>query len=84
MKSFDDKASEHNSAIPELFGLLMTSSRAQGDTAGEQEAAAWVMLESLCLGVILFYGREPRKGAYFIEAMAERIATGERTTRSGK
>jgi len=48
--------------------------------ATDNEAEQWVILESLCLGIGMLHGRNNRDTAVFIETMAERIATGERTS----
>lgn len=42
------------------------------------EAEQWVILESLCVGLGLLHGRTPRQTAEFIDALAERIASGAR------
>lgn len=47
--------------------------------AAPGEAAQWVVLESLCLGIGMMHGRDGRQCAEFIDTMAQRIATGERT-----
>lgn len=60
----------HNAAVgPALFTIV---------EAAPTEAGQWVILESLCLGIGLLHKRTPRQTAEFIEAMAERIATGQR------
>ena len=46
---------------------------------GKNEAGQWVILESLCLGIGKLHGRTARETAVYIEAIAERLATGERT-----
>jgi hypothetical protein len=61
----------HNAAMLPLLQLV--TSHADG------EAAQWVILESLCLGIGKLHHRTPRQTAEFIEAMAERLTTGART-----
>ena len=61
----------HNAAIYPLLKLLTEHAATEPDQ--------WVILETLCLGVGKLHGRTPRQTAEFIEAMAERIATGART-----
>lgn len=61
---------QHNSAIFPLLKML-TSYAAT-------EPNQWVILESLCLAIGKLHGRTGRQTAEFIEAMAERIATGAR------
>jgi hypothetical protein len=63
-------ALEHNQAIRPLLKMLLES--------GEDEADQWVLIESLCVGIGLINGRTPRQTAEFIEAVAERIASGVR------
>lgn len=62
--------SGHNAAIKPALGTIVE--------AAPTEAEQWVILESLCLGIGLLHKRTPRQTAEFIEAMAERIATGAR------
>lgn len=65
-----EATSAHNQAIYPLLKLLTR--------AAQTEAQQWVILESLCLAVGKLHSRSPRQTAEFIEAMAERLATGER------
>lgn len=62
----------HNAVLRPALKLII---EAAGDEAGQ-----WVILESLCLGIGMLHGRNNRDTAVFIETMAERIATGERTS----
>lgn len=62
---------QHNAAIYPLLKLLTEHAAT--------ELEQWVILETLCLGIGKLHGRTPRQTAEFIEAMAERIATGART-----
>lgn len=66
-----DATSAHNQAIYPLLKLIAE--------AAQTEAQQWVILESLCLAIGKLHSRTPRQNAEFIEAMAERLATGERT-----
>ena len=61
----------HNDALMPLLRLIISHGRSEPDQ--------WVILESLCLGIGKLHGRTPRQTAEFIEAMAERLTTGERT-----
>lgn len=61
----------HNQALFPLIKALCS----YADTEPDQ----WVIMESLCLGIGKLHGRTPRQTAEFIEAMAERLATGART-----
>lgn len=61
----------HNAAILPLMRLIVDHA--------ETEADQWVLLETLCLGIGRLHGRTPRATAVFIETMAERLATGDRT-----
>lgn len=65
-----DEANRHNKALLPMLKLITG--------AGDTEAAQWVVLESLCLGIGKLHGRTPRQTAEFIETMAERLTTGER------
>lgn len=60
----------HNQALLPILRIITENA--------EKESQQWVILESLCLGVGKLHGRTPRQTAAFIDAMAERIATGER------
>ena len=62
---------EHNTLVPRLLRELVL-----GTTT---EVERWIILESLCLGVGLLHERSGRQTGEFIETMATRIATGERT-----
>ncbi|MFN3473526.1 MAG: hypothetical protein ACK4ZW_05720 [Blastomonas sp.] len=68
----DRASSAHNAALRPALKLIVE--------AAKDEAGQWVLLESLCLGIGMLHGRSNRDTAVFIETMAERIATGERTT----
>ena len=61
----------HNEALFPMLKMLTQ--------AAVTEAQQWVILESLCLGIGKLHNRTPRQTAEFIEAMAERLTTGERT-----
>ncbi len=61
----------HNAAMLPLLKLVTS----HADT----EAAQWVIIESLCLGIGKLHGRTPRETAEFVELIAERMTTGERT-----
>jgi len=61
----------HNAAILPLMRLIVDHANDESDQ--------WVLLETLCLGVGKLHGRSPRETAIYIETMAERLATGERT-----
>lgn len=61
----------HNAAILPVMRLIVEHA--------ETEADQWILLETLCLGVGKLHGRSPRETAVFIETMAERLATGDRT-----
>lgn len=61
----------HNEALLPLLKLIVA--------AAPDEVSQWIILESLCLGIGRLHGRTPRENALFIELIAERIATGERT-----
>jgi len=61
----------HNAAILPLMRLIVDHTKDESDQ--------WVLLETLCLGVGKLHGRSPRETAIYIETMAERLATGERT-----
>lgn len=66
-----DASKLHNEALLPMLRLIV-------DHAAH-EAAQWVILESLCLGIGKLHGRNAKETAVFIETMAERLATGERT-----
>jgi hypothetical protein len=44
----------------------------------QDEAAQWVIIESLCIGLGLLHGRDRRGIAEIVETVAARICTGER------
>ena len=62
---------QHNAAMLPLLRMIV-------DHAPD-EATQWVILESLCLGIGKLHGLTGRETAVFVETIAERIATGERT-----
>lgn len=62
---------DHNAALLPLLKLVTSHAH----TEPEQ----WVILESLCLGIGMLHHRTPRETALYIETMAERLATGDRT-----
>ncbi len=64
-------AAKHNAAILPLLERITD--------AAPTEAEQWVLLESLCLGIGFIHGHDERATAEFIETMAERIASGERS-----
>lgn len=61
----------HNAAILPMLRLITDHAKTEADQ--------WVILETLCLGIGKLHGRSTRDTAVFIETMAERLATGERT-----
>ena len=61
----------HNAAILPMLRLITAHAKSESDQ--------WVILETLCLGIGKLHGRSPRDTAIYIETMAERLATGERT-----
>jgi hypothetical protein len=61
----------HNAAILPMLRLITDHAKTEADQ--------WVILETLCLGIGKLHGRSPRETAIYIETMAERLATGERT-----
>lgn len=61
----------HNAAILPMLRLITDHAKT--------EAEQWIILETLCLGIGKLHGRSPRDTAIYIETMAERLATGERT-----
>lgn len=66
-----DATNRHNAVLLPIIKLIAD--------AADSEPAQWVILESLCLGIGKLHRRTPRQTAEFIEAMAERLTTGERT-----
>lgn len=65
------QSNAHNDAVlPALKAIT---------SAALTEAEQWVVLESLCLGIGILHGRTARETAVFVETMADRFATGERT-----
>ena len=67
----DKAARAHNAAILPMLRMITDHA--------ENEAAQWVVLETLCLGIGKLHGRTPRQTAEFVEAISERLTTGERT-----
>lgn len=68
-------ASSHNDAILPILRLI---------TAAEpHEAGQWVMAETICLAIGELHRRSPRQTAEFVDAVASRIASGERGVRGG-
>lgn len=61
----------HNAALLPLLKQITA--------AAPNESGQWVILESLCLGIGLLHGRSRRDTALFVETIAERLATGERS-----
>lgn len=61
----------HNAAILPMLRLITDHAKTEADQ--------WVILETLCLGIGKLHGRSPRDTAIYIETMAERLTTGERT-----
>lgn len=61
----------HNAAILPMLRLITDHAKTEADQ--------WVILETLYLGIGKLHGRTPRDTAIYIETMAERLATGERT-----
>ena len=61
----------HNAAILPMLRLITDHAKTEADQ--------WVILETLCFGIGKLHGRSPRETAIYIETMAERLATGERT-----
>ena len=61
----------HNAAILPCLRLIVE--------AEPSEAGQWALLETLCLGIGRLHGRNDRGIATYIETMAERIASGERS-----
>jgi len=71
MSATPEATARHNAAIRLILPVIIDHARSESDQ--------WVILESLCLGIGMLHGRTPRATATFIETMAERLATGERT-----
>lgn len=63
-------AEAHNAALLPLLRMIVEHA--------PTEAGQWVILESLCLGIGKLHGRTPRQTANFVEAVAERLASGDR------
>lgn len=61
----------HNAALFPLLRMIV-------DHAPTEEAQ-WVILESLCLGIGKLHGRTPAQTAIYVESIAERFVTGDRT-----
>jgi hypothetical protein len=66
-----DATDRHNEAMLPMLRLIVDHA--------PNEAAQWVILESLCLGIGKLHGRTAMQTAVFVENMAERLVTGERT-----
>lgn len=62
---------QHNAALLPMLRLIVDHAQTEPDQ--------WIILESLCLGIGKLHGRTSRETAIYIETMAERLATGERT-----
>ena len=56
---------EHNHLAPELAKRLLS------ETANEVEA--FIVLESIILGVMLYYRPKPRHASEFLDAITERV-----------
>lgn len=61
----------HNAAILPALRLIVG--------AAPTEVEQWILLETLCLAIGRIHGRDDRGTATYIETMAERIASGERS-----
>ena len=61
---------KHNAALLPMLRLITTRAATEPDQ--------WAILESLCLGIGKLHGRTPRQTAEFVEAISERLTTGER------
>jgi hypothetical protein len=61
----------HNAALLPMLRLIVDHA--------PTESGQWVILESLCLGISKLHNRTPAQTAIYIETMAERLVTGERT-----
>lgn len=57
---------DHNQAVYPIMRLLCE---------GRGETEIWVLIESLCLGAGLLFGRDARGTATFVETIAERMGT---------
>ena len=66
-----DRCDSHNAV---LFPMLKLITQAAGTEEGQ-----WVILESLCLGIGKLHNRSPRQTAIYVETIAERLTTGEKT-----
>ena len=64
-------SNSHNAALLPILRLITEHA--------PTEEAQWVLLESLCLGIGKLHGRTPRETAVYVETIAERFTTGERT-----
>lgn len=60
----------HNAAILPILRLITE--------AADSQASQWVLLETLCLAIGKLHGCTPRQTAEFVEAIAERLASGKR------
>ena len=67
----EQPSKRHNEALLPMLRLIVEHA--------PNEAAQWVILESLCLGIGKLHGRSAKETAIYIETMAERLVTGERT-----
>jgi len=65
------ESDRHNAAMLPLLKLITAHA--------STEEGQWIILESLCLGIGKLHNRTPRQIAVFVETMAERFATGERS-----
>lgn len=63
-------AERHNAAIYPILKMIVD--------AEPTESGQWVLLETLCLGIGRLHQRRNRDIAEFVEAIAERLTTGER------
>lgn len=66
-----DETDRHNEALLPMLRCIVDHA--------PNEAAQWAILESLCIGIGKLHGRSAKETAIYIETMAERLATGERT-----
>ncbi len=71
MDKAEQPSKRHNEVLLPMLRLIVDHA--------PNEAAQWVILESLCLGIGKLHGRSAKETAIYIETMAERLATGERT-----
>lgn len=66
----DEPTERHNAVIFPLLKMLTSHAT--------NEPEQWVVIESLCLAIGKLHNRTPRQTAEFIDAMADRLTTGER------